>query len=94
MALVASWGPFSIAEAVGWLDHTYGLDLPARPESWYRKQARQARLRERLEGERAEVKRRRLFRYFVLPELEKIAESERAEETRRAWESFKRLSVG
>ena len=90
--LVELWGPFSTAEAVAWLGHRYGLDLPERPESWFRKQSRQRRLRERLELERLEVKRRRLFRYFVLPELENVAEPERAEETRTAWERFKRIS--
>jgi DNA primase len=91
--LVELWGEFSVSEAVAWLGHTYDLDLPERPESWYRKQSRQARLRERLKAERLEVKRRRLFRYFVLPELEKVAAPERAAETRVAWERFKRLPL-
>lgn len=92
--LVELWGPFSVGEAIAWLGHTFDLDLPERPESWYRKQTRQQRLRERLRAERAEVKRRRLFRYFVLPELEKVAEPERAAETRIAWERFKRVPLG
>ena len=90
--LAELWGPFSASEAVAWLGHTYCLELPERPESWYRKQSRQACLRERLELERLEIKRRRVFRYFILPELEKVAEPERAEETQITWERFKRIS--
>lgn len=93
IALVASWGTFTVPEAVTWLGHTYNLSLPERPDSWHRKQSRQQRLREHLEAERLEVKRRRLFRYFILPELEQVAEPERAEETRVAWERFKRVPV-
>lgn len=79
--------------AVAWLGHRYGVELPKRPDSWFRKQDRQARLREKLEAERLEVKRRRLFRYFVLPELEKVAEPERKQETQIAWNSFARLPL-
>lgn len=91
--LVELWGRWTIAEAVAWLDHAYDLNLPARPESWFRKQDRQARLRQRIEAERTEIKRRRLFRYLVLPELERVAEPDRAEETRVAWERFKRVPL-
>jgi hypothetical protein len=67
--------------------------LPERPDSWFEKQDRQARLRQRLEAERLEIKRRRLFKYFILPELEKIAEPDRGRETNLAWERFRRVPL-
>ena len=75
-----SVGAFSVAEAVAWLGHTYDLDLPERPELWYRKQDRQARLRQALIEERREIKRRRLFKYLILPEIEKLPEADQARE--------------
>lgn len=94
ITLVQAWGPFDFAEAIAWIGHTYNLDLPDRPDQWYARQDRQARLREKLEAERREVKRRRLFKYFILPELEKVAEPDRANETRIAWERFKQVTLG
>jgi DNA primase len=91
--LVELWGPFTVGEAVAWLGHTFGLHLPERPDSWFEKQDRQARLRQRLEAERLEIKRRRLFKYFILPELEKIAEPDRGRETNLAWERFRRVPL-
>ena len=93
MRLVELWGGFSVPEAAAYIGHTYGIDLPGRPESWFKKQSRQARLRERLETERQEVKRRRLFRYFIAPELDKVAEPERERETLAAWERFKQVPL-
>ena len=88
--LVERWGGFSVAEAVAWLGHTYDLDLPERPESWYRKQSRQARLRERMREERRNIHRRRLFRIF-LPILVSIEDpKEREEETLQVWASISR----
>jgi DNA primase len=91
--LAELWGGFSVPEAVAYIGHTYGIDLPERPESWFKKQSRQARLRERLEIERQEVKRRRLFRYFIAPELDRVAEPERERETLAAWERFKKVPL-
>ena len=86
-------GFHSTAAAVAWLADKYGADLPTRPESWYRKQDRQARIRERLEAERREIRRRRLFKYCILPELELVADEDRERETRIAWERFKGLPI-
>ena len=83
----------STTAAVAWLADKYHVDLPTRPESWYRKQDRQQRIRERLEAERQEVRRRRLFKYCILPELELVEDEHREHETRVAWERFKRLPV-
>lgn len=79
--------------AVAWLGHRYGVELPERPESWYRKQSRQERIRKQLEGEREEIRRRRLFKYLVLPEINLLPEKDRERETRVAWERMKRLPV-
>jgi DNA primase len=87
--LVEVWGPFSVPEAVAWLDHTYNLDLPARPKSWFEKQDRQSKMRARLEKEREMILKRRLFKIALLPLLEDCSEAE----IRGAWEDFKRISV-
>jgi DNA primase len=89
IGLVELWGPFSIPEAVAWLGHTYNLDLPERPASWFKKQDRQARMRARLEKEREMVLKRRMFKVALLPLLEDCME----EEIRGAWEDFKKISI-
>jgi hypothetical protein len=93
VSLVELWGLFSVPEAVAWLGHTYNLELPERPESWFKKQTRQERLREQLRKERHELLRRRLFKYFILPQLEKVPKPDRARETEAAWERFKRIPI-
>src|SRR5688572_13219916 len=70
--LVELWGPFSVPEAVAWIGHRYGLDLPERPESWYGKQDRQARPRQAVTEARPEIKRRRPMKYLILPETQKL----------------------
>jgi DNA primase len=91
--LVESWGPFTLPEAVSWIGERYGVELPARPDSWYAKQDRQARLRRQIVEQRREVKRRRLFKYLILPEIEKLPNSDQARETEVAWEQMKQLSM-
>ena len=91
--LVERWCGFSVAEAVAWLGHTYDLDLPERPESWYRKQDRQARLRQAVIEERREIKRHRLFKYLILPEIEKLPKADQAREAERSWEQFKKVPM-
>ena len=93
VSLVELWGPFSAAEAVAWIGHRYDLDLPERPELWYRKQDRQARLRQALIEERREIKRRRLFKYLILPEVEKLPDADQPREAEMAWERMKRLPM-
>ena len=93
VSLVELWGPFSVPEAVAWIGHRYGVELPERPESWYRKQDRQARIRELMREERRNIHRRRLFRIF-LPMLESIEDpKEREEETNKVWDSIKRWPI-
>lgn len=83
----------STTAAVAWLADRYHVELPTRPESWYRKQDRQARLRERIEAERQEIRRRRMFKYLILPELEFVELEDREHETKVAWERFRRLAI-
>ncbi len=64
----------------------YGVELPRRPPSWYRKQERQRSARERMEREDVARARRRLMRWRFLPILQGIEDAEeRAVETRIAW---------
>jgi hypothetical protein len=93
VSLVELWGLFTLPEAVAWIGHRYGLDLPEHPESWYRKQDRQARVRQAVIEERREIKRRRLFKYLILPEIEKLPEPDQAHEAEMAWERMKRLPM-
>lgn len=82
------------AMAASWLAHRYGIELPARPDSWHRKIDRQARLRAALIEKRKNVLRRRLFSTFILPMLEEIEDpDEREKQTQLAWEDFKTLPV-
>jgi DNA primase len=91
--LVELWGLFTLPEAVAWIGHRYGIELPERPESWFCKQDRQARIRELMREERRNIHRRRLFRIF-LPMLESIEDpKEREEETNRVWDSIKRWPI-
>lgn len=94
ISLAMSWGEFSFGEAVSWLGFEFGVDLPSRPDSWFEKQSRQDRLRQEIERQRQEVKRRRLFKYFILPALEDVAEEDRERETKLAWKRFKRMPLG
>lgn len=81
-------------EAVAWLGFTYGVELPERPESWYRKQDRQARIREQMDEVRRNVLRRRLFKYLILPILEEIEDpKEREQETKAAWAEMRKLPL-
>lgn len=77
--------------AVAWLEHRYGLDLPKRPDSWYSKQDRQARVRRELAEKRAMIFRRRLFAIFMVPSLTATGAGE--DEIKAAWEDFKGLHV-
>lgn len=82
-------GPFGAAEAVGYLEFRYGLDLPRRPDSWYAKQDRQARVRRQIAEKRAAIFRRRVFRIFMIPTLKATGATE--EETKAAWEDMRGL---
>ncbi len=83
-------GPFeTAAEAVAYLGHRYNLELPARPDSWYAKQDRQARVRRQLAEKRAAIFRRRVFRIFMIPTLKATGATD--EEIKVAWEDMRDL---
>jgi CHC2 zinc finger len=82
-------------EAMIALSLEYGVELPKRPESWVRKQERQAPIRGGIEHVRREILRRRLFRWFMLPLVDCIEdEEERRQELERAWEDFREVPLG
>jgi DNA primase len=81
-------------EAMISLSLEYGVELPKRPESWYRKQERQVPIRARIEHVRREILLRRLFRWCVLPLIDAIKdEKERRQELERAWQDFREVMV-
>ncbi len=84
--------PFdSPSMACTWVAHRYGIELPERPEGWYRKNERQERLRAALEEKKRQAKRRRLFRSIMVPLLKEWGASE--EEVAAAWKDFGDLPV-
>jgi hypothetical protein len=89
-----AWG-YSKAEvpmAAAQLLHEFGHPIPPRPESWYRKQERQAPIRAGIEHVRREILLRRLFKWCVLPMLDAIRdEHERQQELERAWADFREV---
>lgn len=81
--------------AAAWIGHRYGIELPERPECWYRKQSRQERLREELRKHRVEVKRRRLFRTVMVPVVEAYTGAdELKDEMKRSWKEFQKIPGG
>jgi DNA primase len=72
-------------EAMMILAQRYGIELPGRPDSWHRKQARQKPVRDELDRMRVEVLRRRLFR--ILEPMVRDVEDEalREEVAREVW---------
>lgn len=84
----------SAAMAVAWLGFTYGVDLPERPEQWFRKQTRQERIRAQLKEVKRNSYRRRLFKYIILPGLEQIEdEQERKQEIEACWRDMKNMPL-
>lgn len=72
-------------EAMMILARRYGISLPERPRSWYRRQERQRPVRDALEAERIEHVRDLLFRLVWMPWLRGLPDATRDEATRRAW---------
>lgn len=79
------------AMAVSWLAHTYAIELPGRPDSWYAKQDRQLRTRRELVERRENLLRRRLFRLYMVPLLNATGATE--DEVKAAWQDFKDIGV-
>jgi len=91
-----AWGydKSEIPMAAALLLREFGYEIPPRPDSWFRKQERQQTVRDAIEGVRREIKRRRLFRWCVLPVIDVIEdEEERQQELDRAWSDFQRVPL-
>jgi DNA primase len=70
----------------------FGHEIPQRPLAWHRKQQRQRHTRGAIEKTRNNIRRRRLFKYLVLPHVDTIEdEEERNQELERAWSDFQRF---
>jgi DNA primase len=75
-------------EAMIALSLEYGVELPKRPESWYRKQVRQRPVRDAINRARFDHLRRRLFRWFFEPSLVQIENvDEREAEAALLWDA-------
>jgi hypothetical protein len=80
-------------EAMMVLSSRYGIELPARPQSWFAKQERQQQIRDAIDQARFEHLRRRLFRWFFAPSLLRIEDpEERKAEAVILWEATEPLA--
>jgi hypothetical protein len=91
-----AWG-YDKAEAFMAAAHTlreFGHDILTCPEPWFHRQERQQPIRDGIEQVLREIRRRRLFRWCVLPAIDAIEdEEERQQERERAWVDFQRLPL-
>lgn len=83
----------SAAMAVAWLGYAYGVELPERPEQWFRKQSRQERVRAEIERVKEESYRRRIFKYIIAPQVTIEDPAEHKQELKRAWEDLKNVPL-
>ncbi len=72
-------------EAMMSLSLRFGVELPSRPEGWFRKQQRQRPVRDAIDADRIEHIRHLIFRLVEAPYLKRMPEWEREEATARAW---------
>ena len=80
-------------EAMMILSTRYGIKLPGRPKSWYRKNARQRPIRDKLDEAKIRHIQRRVFRIFH-PLLEEIEdETERRQEIEYLWDAAEQIAV-
>lgn len=71
--------------AAGFLLLEYGHELPKRPASWFRKQARQKRARERIEEAKIEHVRELVFALVFRPWIRRLPAWTRQEAAASAW---------
>jgi hypothetical protein len=82
-----------VSMAAADLLHEFGHPIPERPESWYRKQARQKPIRDAVDEPKVRHLQRRVYRIFV-PMIEEIRdEDERREEARYLWDAAGEIAV-
>jgi CHC2 zinc finger len=66
----------------------YGVELPERPRSWYRKQERQRPIRDGIEAKKIDAARRRLYRRLFEPLILATDDAEdRAHDAQLFWEA-------
>jgi CHC2 zinc finger len=71
---------------------TFGHPIPDRSPAWFRKEERQATVRNIVREAIKSSRRRRFFRWVILPTLEGIAdEEERRAEIKRTWAQFEAM---
>jgi hypothetical protein len=71
----------------------YGVELPKRPDSWFRKQERQRPVRNAIDRARFDHLRRRVFRWFFEPSLLRIENpDEREAEAVLLWDATEPLA--
>ena len=91
-----AWGfdKAEVAVAAAYLLMEFGHRVAPRSASWFAKQERQKPIRDGIDSVRRQIKRRRLFRCFILPVIDTIeAEEEREQELERAWSDFQRVPL-
>ncbi len=89
-----SYSKEEVAMAAADLLREFNHPIPPQPEIWFKKNQRQKPTRDGIEQVRKNIKRRRLFRYFILPELERIPDAdEYRQELKRAWREFQEVPV-
>lgn len=82
------WGIDNPATAAGETLLTFGHEVPPRPSAWFRKFERQKPVRDAIGRARFDHLRRRLFRTFFAPSLNRIEDlEEREAEARILWEA-------
>jgi hypothetical protein len=89
-----AWGydKREVAMAAAQLLTEFGHEIPSRPPAWAAKQQRQAPVRNILRETIRASRRRRFFRWVILPTLEGIAdEEERRAEIKRTWAEFEAM---
>ena len=80
-------------EAMVSLSLEYDVELPKRPEPWFRKQERQRPIRDGIEVAKVHVARRRLYRRFFEPLiLATTSEEDRAHDAQLFWEATEHLA--
>jgi DNA primase len=80
-------------EAMVSLSTRYGIELPGRPDSWYRKQERQKPARDAQQEAKIRHIQRRVFRTFRPMIWEIEDEDERREEVEYLWEAAEEIAV-
>lgn len=83
----------NLGEAAGFLLLEFGYEIPQRPDSWYRKQTRQQKIREQIHAEKIHHIRLLVFRMIWASWLKTLPEDVRAEATESAWRMSRSMAL-